>query len=77
MPHEPVDLSQHNYIRYNSSGHVNDWELRKPVRIERIPVSGNYIVSSSFAVHNALCVGFGISLIPIRYISDEVHLANL
>lgn len=76
-PQEPSDLRQHNCIRYNLSGHVNEWELRKGERTENIPVNGSYIVSSSFAVRDALCAGFGLSLIPVSYVRDEITSGQL
>lgn len=76
-PREPADLRHHNCIRYNLSGHANEWEFRKGERTERIAIRGRYIVSSSFAVRDALCAGFGLSLIPVSYVRDDIAAGRL
>ncbi len=76
-PQKPADLRHHNCIRYNLSDHVNEWEFRKAERTERVAVSGRYIVSSSFAVRDALCAGHGLSLIPVSYVQNEIAAGRL
>ncbi len=76
-PKEPADLRHHNCIRYSLSGHVHEWEFRKGERTERVPVTGRYIVSSSFAVRDALCAGFGLSLIPLSYVQNDLAEGRL
>lgn len=76
-PQAPADLRHHNCIRYSLSDHVHEWEFRKNERTERIPVTGRYIVSSSLAVRDALCAGFGLSLIPVSYVEQEITSGKL
>lgn len=76
-PQTPADLRHHNCIRYNLSDHVHEWEFRKGERKERVTITGRYIVSSSFAVRDALCAGFGLSLIPLSYVQDDIAAGRL
>lgn len=76
-PQKPADLRHHNCIRYSLSNHVHEWEFRKGERTERVPVTGRYLVSSSLAVRDALCAGFGLSLIPVSYVEQDITAGRL
>ncbi len=76
-PQVPADLRQHNCIRYSLSDHAHEWEFRKGEQTERIAVTGRYLVSSSFAVRDALCAGFGLSLIPVSYVEQDIAAGRL
>lgn len=67
-PKTPADLKKHNCIRFSLSGHAHVWEFRKNGSTERIGPAGRYSVTSSLAVRDALCAGFGLSLIPRLYV---------
>jgi DNA-binding transcriptional LysR family regulator len=73
-PKMPADLRQHSCVRFSLSGHADVWEFRKQGHTERITIQPRYSVSSSLAVRDALCEGFGLSLIPYPYV--ESHLAD-
>jgi DNA-binding transcriptional LysR family regulator len=76
-PKEPADLRNHNCVQFTLSGHPDEWAFRKGERSVRVPISGRYKLTSSFAVRDALCAGFGLSLIPWAYVAKEVDAGRL
>jgi len=76
-PQEPADLRDHNCVQFTLSGHPDEWAFRKDERSVRVPISGRYKVTSSLAVRDALCAGFGLSLIPWVYVAKEVEAGHL
>lgn len=76
-PLVPADLRNHNCLRFNLSEHANEWEFHKGGHSQRVTINGRYIVSSSFAVRDALCAGFGLSLIPTRYVKEDIKAGRL
>lgn len=69
---EPQDIRQHNCLRFSLSGHAMKWTFRKGSRTEHVEVTGRYSVTSSLAIRDALRAGFGLSLIPRMYVSDDL-----
>ena len=76
-PTAPSDLHAHECVRFSLSGHADIWEFRKDGRIERIPVRARYSVASSLAVRDALREGFGLSLIPLPYVENDLREGRL
>lgn len=76
-PRTPADVKGLNAIRFSLSGHADVWEFRKDGRVERIPVQGQYSVSSSLAVRDALRAGLGVSLIPVPYVAEDLAQGRL
>jgi DNA-binding transcriptional LysR family regulator len=72
QPRRPEDLRHHDCVQFTLSGHADDWEFRQGEETVRVPVDGRYKVTSSFAVRDALLAGFGVSLIPRRYVADDL-----
>jgi DNA-binding transcriptional LysR family regulator len=71
-PQEPADLRSHNCVQFPLSGHAAEWVFRRGDSSVRVPVTGRYSVTSSLAVRDALCEGFGLSLIPWIYVKREL-----
>lgn len=76
-PGKPSDLKSFNCVRFSLSGHADTWEFNKDGRTERIAIGGQYSVSSSLAVRDALRKGFGISLIPYPYVDRDLQSGRL
>jgi DNA-binding transcriptional LysR family regulator len=76
-PAEPDDLRRHNCVQFTLSGHPDEWVFRRGDHAVRVPIAGRYRVTSSLAVRDALCAGFGLSLIPWAYVSGEVQAGRL
>lgn len=76
-PQKPEDLANHNCIQFTLSGHATEWTFQNANRSVRMPVNGRYKVSSSLAVRDALCAGFGLSLIPLVYVKDDLEKGRL
>ncbi|AKU94596.1 Transcriptional regulator, LysR family [Labilithrix luteola] len=74
VPEDPADLLRHSCVQFTLSGHPDEWVFHRGDRTVRVPIDGRYKVTSSLAVRDALCAGFGLSLIPSVYVSEE--LAN-
>lgn len=45
--------------------------------MERVAVNARYSVSSSLAVRDALRAGFGVSLIPLPYVEEDLRTGRL
>jgi DNA-binding transcriptional LysR family regulator len=76
-PEEPSDLRLHNCVQFTLSGHPDEWVFRRGDRAVRVPIAGRYRVSSSMAVRDALCAGFGLSLIPRIYVEEDIESGRL
>ncbi len=76
-PGKPSDLKGLEHIRFSLSGHADFWEFTKDGRTERIFVAARYSVSSSLAVRDALRAGFGVSLMPLPYVEDDLRNGRL
>lgn len=76
-PQKPENLIDHNCIQFTLSGHATEWTFQNANRSVGIPVKGRYKVSSSLAVRDALCAGFGLSLIPLVYVKDDLEEGRL
>jgi DNA-binding transcriptional LysR family regulator len=76
-PEEPGDLRRHTCVQFTLSGHPDEWVFRRGDRSVRVPIAGRYKVTSSLAVRDALCAGFGLSLIPWIYVRPELESGRL
>jgi DNA-binding transcriptional LysR family regulator len=76
-PKSPEDLEQHNCVQFSLSDHATEWTFKKEGRTISIPVNGRYKVDSSIAVRDALRNGFGLSLIPLMYVKDDLKAGKL
>jgi len=76
-PTRPEDLRGHNCIRFSLSGHADVWEFHKGDERVSVPINGRYSVTTSLAVRDALLEGFGLSLIPLRYVDAHLAPGNL
>ena len=76
-PETPSDLKALDHIRFSLSDHADTWEFSKDGRTERIVVAARYSVSSSLAVRDALRAGFGVSLMPLPYVEDDLRNGRL
>lgn len=72
QPQRPEDLGRHDCVQFTLSGHADEWEFRRDGEAVRVPVDGRYKVTSSIAVRDALLAGFGLSLVPRRYVADDI-----
>jgi DNA-binding transcriptional LysR family regulator len=64
-------------VQFTLSGHPDEWVFHRGDRSVRVPIAGRYKVTSSLAVRDALCAGFGVSLIPHIYVSAEIESGRL
>jgi DNA-binding transcriptional LysR family regulator len=76
-PSDPAQLREHNCVLFTLSGHPDEWSFQRHDRTVRVRVDGRYRVSSSLAVRDALCAGFGLSLIPRVYVQKELEEGRL
>jgi len=81
VPDSPEALRQHECVQFSLSGHARLWSFRKhgaqgDVQVD-VPIDGRYKVTSSLAVREALLAGFGISLIPLVYVRDDIEHGRL
>lgn len=76
-PKSPKELAAHNCVQFSLSGHANQWTFRKGKDTVRVPIDGRYKVTSSLAVRDALCAGFGLSLVPWIYVREQLESGAL
>ncbi|MBB6488690.1 LysR family transcriptional regulator [Rhizobium lusitanum] len=76
-PKTPSDLKALDQIRFPFGGNADVWEFSKDGRTERIAVDARYSVTSSLAVRDALRGGFGVSLIPLPYVVNDLKAGRL
>lgn len=85
VPDSPEALRQHECVQFSLSGHARLWSFRKAggrgdveggVQVD-VPIDGRYKVTSSLAVREALRAGFGISLIPLIYVREDIEAGRL
>lgn len=76
-PKEPAELRLHECVQFTLSGHPDEWVFNRGERVVRVPIAGRYKVTSSLAVRDALCAGFGLSLIPRIYVSGDIESGRL
>jgi DNA-binding transcriptional LysR family regulator len=77
VPKEPEHLRHHNCVQFTLSGHPHEWIFSRDDHTVRVPITGRYKVTSSLAVRDALCAGFGLSLIPLIYVKAEISAGRL
>lgn len=76
-PRVPSDLRSHSCVRFSLSGHADIWAFSKDGHTERIAIEARYSVTSSLAVRDALCEGFGLSLMPRPYVENDLREGRL
>ncbi len=77
VPATPEDLAKHRCVQFTLSDHASKWDFRKGSRTVSIPINGQYKVSSSLAVRDALLAGFGLSLVPWMYVKKDLEEGRL
>ena len=76
-PASPDELKKHNCVQFTLSGHATEWVFERSRRSIPVTIDGRYKVTSSLAVRDALCAGFGLSLIPALYVQDDIQAGRL
>lgn len=76
-PRAPMDLRAHDCVQFTMSDHVAEWEFTRNDEKQRVPIDGRYKVNSSLAIRDALCAGFGVSLIPRQYVQGDLAAGRL
>ncbi|MCE8025725.1 LysR family transcriptional regulator [Billgrantia aerodenitrificans] len=76
-PEKPSDLLHHKCVQFTLSGHPDEWAFWRGDQSVRVPIDSRYKVSSSLAVRDALCSGFGLSLIPWIYVKKNIENGQL
>lgn len=76
-PEHPRALAEHCCVQFSLSDHADRWTFRKGKEAVPVAIDGVYRVSSSLAVRDALLAGFGLSLVPRRYVADDLREGRL
>ena len=76
-PKSPEELAKHNCVQFLLSDHATEWTFKKDGQSVTIPIDGRYKVDSSLAVRDALRNGFGLSLIPLMYVKEDLKAGHL
>ncbi len=76
-PASPEELTAHRCVQFSLSDHANTWTFKRGKRASEVAVDGPYKVTSSIAVRDALRAGYGISLIPKRYVIEDLRAGRL
>lgn len=73
----PEALTGHRVVQYSLAAHAEHWTFQRGREERRVAVSGRYRVSSSLAVREALREGFGVALVPRRYVAEDLAAGTL
>ena len=76
-PTSPVELADHRCVQFSLSGHATRWDFCREGRTVNVPINGQYSVTSSFAVRDALRCGYGLSLITRIYVEEDLKQGRL
>jgi len=76
-PEHPHELADHRCVQFSLSDHADRWTFHRGTDVVPVPVDGVYRVSSSLAVRDALLEGFGLSLVPRRYVASDLAAGRL
>ncbi len=77
QPASPEAVADHTCIQFPFSDHADVWTFRNATRSVSVPIDGQYKVTSSLAVRDALRAGFGLSLIPWIYVRHDLEAGRL
>ncbi len=70
-------LVNHNCVQFSLSDHAKEWTFKNAGQSISVPINGQYKVTSSLAVRDALRAGFGLSLIPWIYVREDLEAGHL
>lgn len=76
-PANPKDLNTHNCLYYPLLTPEQRWHFRRASKTESVPISGNFRVNSSEALHQAALAGLGIALLPTFIVGADIQAGRL
>ena len=76
-PTDPLDLQQHNCLKFSLSGHVDEWQFTKNEERRKVTVTGRYRATSSLVVRDAVRAGCGLTLLPSIYVQADLEDGTL
>lgn len=76
-PSTPVELKEHNCIRFSYGHNANEWVFHGPDGTQKIKAEGNYQVNNSEALQQAALEGLGIARIPTFVIGQDISKGRL
>ncbi|MBF9031602.1 LysR family transcriptional regulator [Rhodobacterales bacterium HKCCE3408] len=77
MPESPADLSRHACLRDSNFRAGQAWAFEIGGTMQRIPVTGGYLVNSATAVRRLALRGAGIALCPDYAVAQDIAAGRL
>ncbi len=77
LPTHPRELPDHRCVIYSLARSAHQWTFTRGQEEVSVPIHASYSVSSSLAVRDALRAGYGLSLIPRRYVEEDLASGRL
>jgi DNA-binding transcriptional LysR family regulator len=76
-PSTPADLASHTCIVHDIGPDSNVWTFVTPDGSQQFHVSGGFLANDVGAVHVAARSGYGIALLPLFEVLDDLHSGML
>lgn len=76
-PRTPDDLAQHNCLFYSFLEASSDWRFKSEAGETKVRVAGNFTVSNSEALREAVLRGLGVALLPTFTVGSDIQKGAL
>jgi DNA-binding transcriptional LysR family regulator len=76
-PSVPADLERHTCIVHDVGADSDVWTFVMPERPQKVRVSGGFLANDSRAVRQAAEIGYGIGLLPLLEVLDDLRSGEL
>jgi DNA-binding transcriptional LysR family regulator len=76
-PKAPQDLAQHNCLFYSFLAASSDWHFKSETGDVAVRVTGNFTVSNSEALREAVLQGLGVALLPTFTVGTDIQAGSL
>jgi DNA-binding transcriptional LysR family regulator len=76
-PSVPADLERHTCIVHDVGADSDVWTFVMPEGPQKVRVSGGFLANDSRAVRQAAEIGYGIGLLPLLEVLDDLRSGEL
>ncbi len=76
-PTTPEALRDHDCLLYSYYSEANEWAFERAGHVQRVRVSGSYLVNNSEALRDAVLQGVGVARIPTFIVGPDIAEGRL
>ncbi len=73
----PEDLINHNCLIYSLSSSPEQWLFKNKTQQKNVQIKGRFRANNSLVLKEAACSGFGIVILPKRFIEEDLDQGAL